>query len=100
MSDLSTTTAAAVIDQPTRPQAALPALCLTQITDWGIVTYAFPVLNPQITTDTGWSAATTTAAFSAALLVSALVGIRIGRILDARGPRTVMTTAPSSARPA
>ncbi|WP_055595093.1 MFS transporter [Streptomyces hirsutus] len=92
MSDLSTTTAAAVIDQPTRPRAALPALCLTQITSWGIVYYAFPVLNPQITTDTGWSAATTTAAFSAALLVSALVGIRIGRILDARGPRTVMTT--------
>ncbi|MFE1800809.1 MFS transporter [Streptomyces sp. NPDC059517] len=91
MSDLSVATAAAVTDQPTRPRAALPALCLTQITSWGIVYYAFPVLNPQITTATGWSAATTTAAFSAALLVSALAGIRIGRILDARGPRTVMT---------
>ncbi|MFD6594803.1 MFS transporter [Streptomyces coelicoflavus] len=91
MSDLSTATAAAVTDRPTRPRAALPALCLTQITSWGIVYYAFPVLNPQITTVTGWSAATTTAAFSAALLVSALAGIRVGRILDARGPRTVMT---------
>ncbi|MFL1901217.1 MFS transporter [Streptomyces tauricus] len=91
MSDLSTATASAVNDQPRRPRAALPALCLTQITSWGIVYYAFPVLNPQITTATGWSAAATTAAFSAALLVSALAGIRIGRILDARGPRTVMT---------
>ncbi|MGW2125681.1 MFS transporter [Streptomyces sp. NPDC001758] len=91
MSDLSTVGAAAVVDRPARPRAALPALCLTQITSWGIVYYAFPVLNPQITAATGWSAATTTAAFSAALLVSALAGIRIGRILDARGPRTVMT---------
>ncbi|WP_103546143.1 MFS transporter [Streptomyces sp. SM1] len=91
MSDLSTVGAAAVVDRPARPRAALPALCLTQITSWGIVYYAFPVLNPQITAATGWSAGTTTAAFSAALLVSALAGIRIGRILDARGPRTVMT---------
>jgi len=75
-----------------RPRAALPALCATQITGWGIVYYAFPVLNPQITGDTGWSPTATTAAFSGALLVSALVGIPVGRILDRRGPRAVMTT--------
>ncbi|MEU9418340.1 MFS transporter [Streptomyces sp. NPDC048272] len=74
-----------------RPRAALPALCATQITSWGIVYYAFPVLNSRITADTGWSPAFTTAAFSGALLVSALAGIPIGRILDRRGPRTVMT---------
>ncbi|HEX5566716.1 MAG TPA: MFS transporter, partial [Streptomyces sp.] len=74
-----------------RPRAALPALCGTQIVSWGIVYYAFPVLNPQITAATGWTAGATTAAFSAALLVSALAGIRIGRIIDHRGPRTVMT---------
>lgn len=40
-----------------RPRAALPALCATQITSWGVVYYAFPVvLNPQITAATGWSA--------------------------------------------
>jgi MFS family permease len=75
-----------------RPSAALPALCATQITSWGIVYYAFPVLNARITADTGWSTTTTTAAFSAALLVSALAGIPVGRILDERGPRAVMTT--------
>ncbi|MFD4258673.1 MFS transporter [Streptomyces sp. NPDC058534] len=69
----------------------MPALCATQITSWGIVYYAFPVLNPQITASTGWPAGATTAAFSAALLVSALAGIRVGRIIDHRGPRTVMT---------
>ncbi|MFF6914342.1 MFS transporter [Streptomyces sp. NPDC012466] len=74
-----------------RPRAALVALCLTQVTSWGIVFYAFPVLNPQIIHATGWPAAATTAAFSAALLVSAIAGIRVGRIIDHRGPRTVMT---------
>ncbi|TQK44342.1 putative MFS family arabinose efflux permease [Streptomyces sp. SLBN-118] len=74
-----------------RPRAVLPALCATQITSWGIVYYAFPVLNPAITAATGWPAGATTAAFSAALLVSALAGIYVGRILDRRGPRTVMT---------
>ncbi|MFF2955914.1 MFS transporter [Kitasatospora sp. NPDC057965] len=76
---------------PSRPRAALPALCLTQITGWGILYYAFPVLVPAITASTGWSTAATTAAFSVALLVSALVGIPVGRALDRRGPCTVMT---------
>ncbi|MFJ6650584.1 MFS transporter [Streptomyces sp. NPDC091290] len=74
-----------------RPRAALPALCLTQIVSWGIVYYAFPVLNPQITHATGWPTGATTAAFSLGLVVSALTGIRIGRVLDHRGPRAVMT---------
>ncbi|MFE1893757.1 MFS transporter, partial [Streptomyces microflavus] len=74
-----------------RPRAVLPSLCATQIISWGIVYYAFPVLNPQITTATGWPAGTTTAAFSLGLVVSALAGIRVGRILDHRGPRAVMT---------
>ncbi|GGS23120.1 hypothetical protein GCM10010269_72440 [Streptomyces humidus] len=59
----------------------------------GIVHYAFPVLDPQITASTGWSATATAAAFSGALLVSARTGIPVGRILDRRGPRAVMTTA-------
>lgn len=74
-----------------RPRAVLPALCITQITSWGIVYYAFPVLNPTIPADTGWPTGATTAAFSAALLISAFAGIRVGRIIDHRGPRTVMT---------
>ncbi|MFD3742730.1 MFS transporter [Streptomyces sp. NPDC058629] len=78
-------------DVRSRPRAVLPALCATQVISWGIVYYAFPVLNPQITTATGWSAGATTAAFSLGLVVSALAGIRVGRILDRRGPRTVMT---------
>ncbi|WP_030768603.1 MFS transporter [Streptomyces sp. NRRL F-2664] len=74
-----------------RPRAALPALCATQITSWGVLYYAFPVLNPTITETTGWPAGATTAAFSAALIVSAIVGIYVGRVVDRRGPHAVMT---------
>ena len=55
MTDLRTSEAATGTGDRSRPRAALPALCATQITSWGIVYYAFPVLNPQITADTGWS---------------------------------------------
>ncbi|MET9829470.1 MFS transporter [Streptomyces sp. NPDC006385] len=91
MPDLDARGAATGTGDRSRPRAALPALCATQITSWGIVYYAFPVLNARITADTGWSTTATTAAFSGALLVSAVTGIPVGRILDRRGPRAVMT---------
>ncbi|MGW7362061.1 MFS transporter [Streptomyces sp. NPDC054841] len=91
MTELQARVAATGSGDRSRPRAALPALCATQITSWGIVYYAFPVLNPQITAATGWSAGATTAALSLALVVSALAGIGVGRVLDHRGPRLVMT---------
>ncbi len=92
MTEVHTSGAATGTGDRSRPRAVLPALCATQITSWGIVYYAFPVLLPRLTRDTGWSVTAATAAFSAALLVSALAGIPVGRILDRRGPRAVMTT--------
>ncbi|KQW17877.1 MFS transporter [Streptomyces sp. Root369] len=91
MTDLHTRQAATGTGDRSRPRAALPALCASQITSWGIVYYAFPVLNARITADTGWSTTATTGAFSAALIVSAIAGVPVGRILDRRGPRAVMT---------
>jgi MFS family permease len=69
----------------------LVILCVTQIVSWGVLYYAFPVLAPSIAADTGWSIAAVTAAFSAGLVVSAIVGIPAGRWLDRFGPRPVMT---------
>ncbi|MGW0817049.1 MFS transporter [Streptomyces viridiviolaceus] len=91
MTNAHTTSAATGTGDRSRPRAALPALCLTQIVSWGIIYYAFPVLNPQITHATSWPTGATTAAFSLGLVVSALAGIRIGRLLDHRGPCAVMT---------
>jgi MFS family permease len=56
-----------------------------------VLYYAFPVMLPAIAHDTGWSAPAATAAFSAALVVSALAGIPVGHLIDRIGPRRVMT---------
>lgn len=69
----------------------LASLCLTQIVGWGVLYYSFPVALPAITADTGWSESSATAAFSAALLVAAVAGVAVGRIIDRHGPRWVMT---------
>ena len=69
----------------------LLTLCVTEITSWGVLYYAFTVLSEQISADTGWSAPAVTAAFSAGLVTSAMVGIPVGRWLDRVGPRWIMT---------
>ncbi|MBT2596430.1 MFS transporter [Arthrobacter sp. ISL-72] len=74
-----------------RPRGGLAALCIAQTTSWGLLYYSLPVSIRPITDDTGWSDTAITAAFSAGLIVSALAGIRVGRILDRHGPRLVMT---------
>ncbi|WP_021591322.1 hypothetical protein [Actinomadura welshii] len=71
----------------------LLALCVTEITSWGVLYYAFPVLASAITRDTGWSTATITAA----LIVAALAGVPVGRALDRYGPRVLMTGGPGPA---
>lgn len=74
-------------------------LSLSQVVSWGCLYYGFAALQSSITRDTGWSATAVTGAFSASLLVSGLVGLWVGRHLDARGPRVVMTVAALGAGP-
>lgn len=94
-------TVAADVDTFRRPpRRVLVALSITQITGWGVLYYAFPVALADITADTGWSAAETTAAFSAGLIVSAIAGIPVGRWIDHYGPRRVMTGGSLVAVPA
>ena len=86
-------TAAPTREVGQRPlRRALTALCLTQVVSWGVLYYAFPVALASITADTGWSPTSTTAAFSASLIASAIAGIPTGRLIDRLGPRAVMTT--------
>ncbi len=77
--------------RPAGLRRVLAVLCLTEITSWGVLYYAFPVLAPSIAADSGWSLPTVTAAYSTGLAVSALVGLPAGRWLDRVGPRPVMT---------
>lgn len=67
------------------------ALCVTETTSWGILYYAFPVLAGRISADTGWSLTRLAAAFSLGLVVSAVLGIGVGRWLDRHGPRWLMS---------
>jgi MFS family permease len=67
------------------------ALCVTEIICWGALYYSLPVAVASITAAEGWSAATVTAGFSAALLLSASAGVPVGWWLDRAGPRVVMT---------
>jgi MFS family permease len=73
------------------PRRALIALCVTQITGYGVLYYAFPVMLTTVSRDTGWSTAASMGAFSTGAIVSAAAGIVVGRLIDARGPRLIMT---------
>src|SRR5690625_2307129 len=75
-----------------RARGGLPALCAAQIVSWGLLYYSLPVAVAPISEETGWSHTAITAALSAGLIVSAGAGVRVGRLLDSRSPRTVMTT--------
>jgi MFS family permease len=91
----------ATVERVTAPLAAataaghpvrLAALSLGQVVSWGILYYALIVAAPEIADDTGWSLVAVTAAFSGGLVVSAVAGVVVGRLLDERGPMVVMTT--------
>ena len=72
------------------PRGGLVSLCITQTTGWGLLYYSLPAAVRPISEDTGWDPALVTGSFSAGLLVSALAGIHVGRVLDRTGPRTLM----------
>ena len=91
MPGLLTASALAAAGAPVGRRRVLAVLCLTELVRWGVLYYAFPVLAPWIAADTGWSSAALTAAFSAGLVVAAVVGVPVGRRLDRWGPRGVMT---------
>jgi MFS family permease len=71
----------------------LVTLCVTVTAAYGVLYYAFTVLQPRIVDATGWTAAAITAAFSAGTLVGAVAGIPVGRIIQRFGPRWVMAGA-------
>jgi MFS family permease len=71
---------------------ALAALCVTEVTSWGVLYYAFPVMLAALTRDTGWSTAQAIGAFSVGALVAAAAAVPVGRLIDSLGPRPVMTT--------
>lgn len=72
------------------PRAVLATLCLTVTVSYGTLYYAFAVLAPDITRDTGWSLTAITAAFSLGSVMTGVAGVVAGGVIQARGPRRVM----------
>lgn len=69
----------------------LLALGVTQIVSWGSIYYAFALLLEPLQRDLGAGRSEVAGAFSAALLISGLCATWIGRTIDRRGGRWVMT---------
>jgi MFS family permease len=67
------------------------ALCVTETITWGIIYYGFPVFLRAMEGDLRASRVAVTGAFSLGLGVSALAALPVGRWLDRRGPRLLMT---------
>ena len=67
------------------------ALCVTETVTWGIIYYGYPVFLQPMEQALGASRVVVTGAFSLGLAVAALAAVPIGRWLDRRGPRGLMT---------
>jgi MFS family permease len=76
-----------------RRWAIVATLSVTETVSWGILYYAFAVFLTPMRRDLGFSTAEIAGAFSAAVLVSGFAGIAVGRWLDRRSPRALMTGA-------
>ncbi|WP_350269780.1 MFS transporter [Brevibacterium sp. CBA3109] len=74
-----------------RPRGGLAALCIAELASWGLLYYSLPVAVTPISAEMGWSQTTVTAALTMGLIVSALAGVHVGRLLDSHGPRTLMS---------
>ena len=70
---------------------AIVALGITQIIAWGTTLYALGVLGKPIAADTGWGQSLVFAGLTVGLLVSSAVSTLIGRLVDRRGGRVVMS---------
>jgi cyanate permease len=66
-------------------------LAVTEMISWGILYYAFSVLQTPMAAEMGWTRPQMTGAFSLSLLVGGLTAIPVGLWLDRHGARRLMT---------
>jgi predicted MFS family arabinose efflux permease len=77
----------------TRAWGIVAALSVTETVSWGVLYYAFAAFLVPMQHDLGYSAPQLTGAFSLALAVAAVAGVRVGRYLDRHSSRGLMTIA-------
>ncbi len=76
---------------PVRLARVIPALGVAQIISWGSLFYAIAVLGEAMRTDLGISATRLFGAFTVGLLLSGVVSPLVGRLVDTRGGRFVLS---------
>jgi MFS family permease len=72
-------------------------LAVTETTAYGVLAYAFGVFLVPMQQDLGWSPTALTGAYSLAVVVSGVAAIPVGRWLDRRGARGLMTAGSAAA---
>jgi MFS family permease len=73
------------------------ALATSETTSYGVLAYAFAVFLVPMQQELGWSRTALTGAYSAAIIVSGVAAIPVGRWLDGHGARVLMTTGSAAA---
>jgi MFS family permease len=84
--------APATTQTPTRLRRLVAALSITTTVGYGVLTYAFSALLGPMSGELGISTTTAVGASTTAVLVSGLMSIPVGRWLDVRGGRGLMTS--------
>lgn len=72
-------------------------LAVTETVSWGVLYYAFAVVQVPMRAELGLSAATVAGAFSVAVLTAGLAAVPAGRWLDRHGARGLMTAGSAGA---
>jgi MFS family permease len=76
---------------PVRLTRLIPALGVAQIISWGTLFYSIAVLGDAMRGEIGISATWLFGAFTVGLLLSGIVSPAVGRLVDARGGRFVLS---------
>jgi MFS family permease len=66
-------------------------LGVTELVSWGVLIYAFSVLVVPMRDELGWSTAALNAAYATGVVISGILAIPVGRVLQSHGARGVMS---------
>jgi predicted MFS family arabinose efflux permease len=66
------------------------ALCISQLISWGSLYYSFPAVATALEAEGRWSAPAVSGAFSLSLLIAALCGPVVARVIERHGGRAAM----------
>lgn len=75
-----------------KPKVTLLLVSLNQFLTWGILYYSFSVMIIPFQEAHGWSEAIVSGGFSTALLVTGILSVPIGFLLDRIGPKPIIRT--------